>query len=134
MTLDRKWEKFKGGQAKRGSEEIRVTMNSRGMIYLNAKAYQLFGSPKAVTIYYNRETDSIALEPGYPRFNENFQIVKKQLGWGIHASTFCRHYNIRLPDTQRFLHPNLTNEGQMILDLRETVSVGGVVRKKAADS
>ncbi|MEP6847420.1 MAG: hypothetical protein ABI999_01100 [Acidobacteriota bacterium] len=127
MPLDRKWEKFQGGPA--GAGELRVTINSRGMIYLNRKAYQVFGNPQAVALYYGRENDSIAIEPAYPRFAENFKVVKKQEGWGIHASTFCRHFGIRVVSTQRFLRPNLTNEGQFILGLRETVIVGGRKRK-----
>jgi len=129
MTLDKEWEKFRGGPANRVGEEVRVTINKRGMIYLNTKAHKAIGSPAAVAIYYNREADSIALEPAYPRFVENFKVVKKQMGWGIHASTFCRHYKIKIPDTQRFIRPDLTKEGQLILNLRETVTAGGMERK-----
>ena len=130
MTLDRKWEKFKGGPRAKSSEEVRVTLNRKGLIYMNPKAHQCLGSPKAVALYYSREDDSIAVEPGYPRFAENFHVVKKQMGWAVHASTFCRHYNIRIPNTERFLRPDLTNEGQLILNLRETVTVGGIVKRK----
>ncbi len=130
MTLDRKWEKFKGGPQLKSSEEIRVTINRKGLIYMNPKAYQCFGSPKAVALYYSREDDSIAAEPAYPRFAENFQVVKKQMGWAVHAATFCRHYNIRIPNTERFIRPDLTNEGHLILNLRETVTVGGIVKRK----
>ena len=128
MALEREWEKFRGGAANKVGEEIRVTINRRGMIYLNSKAYKAFGNPQAVAIYYNRDSDSIALEPAYPRFVENFQVIKKQNGWAIHASTFCRHYNIRVPATQRFIRPDLTHEGHLILNLRETVTVGGIER------
>ncbi|MFN0280213.1 MAG: hypothetical protein ACKVRN_16670 [Pyrinomonadaceae bacterium] len=128
MSLESKWEKFRGGPAARLGKalEPRVTINRRGLIYLNGWAYKALGSPKAVAIYYSREDDSIALEPAYPRFSENFLVVKKQMGWAVHASTFCRHYGIRIPATERFLRPELTNEGQLILDLRETVGVGKV--------
>jgi hypothetical protein len=129
VALERKFEKFHGGPANKTGTEPRVTINRMGLIYLNAKAYQVLGRPKAVALYYNREDDAIAVEPGYPRFVENFQIIQKQIGWAIHASTFCRHYNIRVPSTERFLRPELTNEGQLILNLRETVTVGGIVKK-----
>ena len=109
-----------------------MTINSRGMVYLNAWAYKAFGNPQAVAIYYNRDADAIAIEPAYQRSSESFDVVKKQMGWAIHASTFCRHYNIRIPNTQRFLRPELTSEGQMILNLRETVAVGGIERAKTA--
>ena len=129
MTLDRKWEKFKGGPAVNKAEQsIRVTINRKGLIYLSSKMYQALGNPKAVALYYSREDDAIAVESAYPRFVENFQVVKKQGGWAVHASPFCRHYNIRVPNTERFLRPDITNEGQLILNLKETVTVGGIVK------
>lgn len=132
MVLDRKWEKFKGGPLERSGEALRVTVNRKGLIYMNAKAYQVIGSPKAVALYYSREDDAIAVEPAYERFVEHFKVVKKQNGWVVHASTFCRHYRINIPNTERFLRPDMTNEGQLILNLKETVTVGGIVRKRIA--
>jgi len=125
MSLERNWEKFNGGpQAAAGAGDVRVTINRKGLIYLNAKMYTAFGRPKAVALYYDREADAIALEPAYERFAQNFLFTKRQTGWAIHASTFCRHYKIRIPDTERFIRPDLTNDGNLILNLRETVTVG----------
>jgi hypothetical protein len=131
MALERKWEKFKGGPATRNGDEIRITLNRRGMIYLNAKAFQVLGNPEAVAIYYSREDDAIALEPAYPRFVEHFKVIKQMHGYAIHASTFCQHYKIRVPATQRFLRPDLAPGSQaLMLKLRETVTVGGMKRKR----
>jgi hypothetical protein len=126
MPLERKWEKFRGGPASRAGKalEPRVTINSKGLIYMNGQAYKVFGSPKAVAFYYSEVDDAIAMEPAYPRFDENFPVVKKQMGWAVHASTFCRHNRIGVPTTERFLRPELTDEGHLILNLRETVRVG----------
>ena len=131
MTLDRKWEKFHGGPVcnrNAGQQEVRVTLNSRGQIYMNRLAHERFGSPKAVAIYYNREDDSIALEPTFERSGESFPLVKKQNGWVIHASSFCRHHRIRVPTTERFLRPDIGSEGHLFLTLRETLSVGGTAK------
>ena len=130
MALDRKWEKFQGGPARSAADQVRVTINRKGLIYLNTKAYEALGRPKAVVLFYNREDDQIAIQPAYERFVEHFLIVKKQMGWAVHASTFCRHFRIRIPNTERFLRPDLTNEGQLILNLRETVTVGGIDRTR----
>ncbi len=133
MTLDRKWEKFRGGPANAfgQSSKPRVTINFKGKLFLNRKMYELLGSPKAVALFYSREDDQIAIQPAYDRFAEHFPIRRLGSGGaGIHASTFCRHYKIRVPTTERFLRPELTNEGQLILNLRETVTVGGIVRKR----
>ena len=133
MTLERNWEKFNGGPAlsvRSARETLRVTINQKGLIYMNARAYQALGRPKAVAIYYNREDDAIALEPAYPRFIQNFPVVKHMYGWMVHTSSFCRHFRIAIPSTQRFIRPEITQEGQLILKLRETVTVGGARRKK----
>ena len=47
MSLDRQWEKFRGGPTASNAERIRVTLNREGLIYMNAKAYAAFGRPKA---------------------------------------------------------------------------------------
>lgn len=131
MTLDRKWEKFRGGPALSKQEQgIRVTINRKGLIYLSAKMHQALGQPKAVALYYSREDDSIAVQPAYERFIEHFQLSKMGSGYVLRASTFCRHYNIRVPNTERFLRPDLDNEGNLILNLRETVTVGGISRTR----
>ena len=129
MTLDRKWEKFRGGpqagpMAMRN--QVRVTINQKGLIYMNTRMFTEMGRPKAVALYYSREDDAIAVQSAYERFDEHFLVVKRQTGWAIHASTFCRHYNIRVPNTERFLRPDLDSEGTLILTLRETVTVGGI--------
>ncbi len=129
--LEKNYEKFHGGPAARLGQlaEPRVTINRRSLIYLNRKAYEALGSPKAVALYYSREDDSIAIESAYPRFAENFPVIPKQEGWAIHASTFCRHFGISVPKTERFLRPDLNKEGALILNLRETVTVGGIKRR-----
>ncbi|MEP6788931.1 MAG: hypothetical protein ABJB40_10900, partial [Acidobacteriota bacterium] len=119
--LERNYEKFLGGPAKRLGQlaEPRVTINRKGLIYLNRKAYESLGSPKAVSLYYSREDDSIAIEPAYPRFAENFPVITKQEGHSIHAASFCRHFGISVPNTERFLRPDLNKQGALILGLRE---------------
>lgn len=130
--LERNYEKFLGGPATRLGQlaDPRVTINRKGLIYLNRKAYETFGSPKAVALYYNREDDTIAIEPAYPRFTENFPVIPKQEGHAIHAASFCRHFGISVPNTERFIRPDLNKEGALILNLRETVTVGGIKRRR----
>lgn len=129
MTLDRRWEKFRGGPIFRGVPQVRVTINRRGLIYMNERTYKLLSSPQAVALYYCRELDSIALMPANLRNGESFPVVKKQVGWGIHASTFCRHYDIHVKDTEQFLRVDINKSGTMTLPLRETVSVGGIKKR-----
>jgi hypothetical protein len=132
MLLDRKWEKFEGGPAiKKGSHTgPRITINRQGEIYMNRAGWEALRKPRGVALYYSREHDSIALQPANPRHAEVFPVVPKQTGYSVYAATFCRHHRIRIPNTERFLRPNYTEQGNLILNLRETVTVGGFNRKK----
>ncbi len=128
MALESKWEKFRGGELSGSAQTPRVTLNRKGLIYMNSRMYTVLGRPKAVALYYSREDEAIAVQPAYERFSEHFQVMKRQTGWAIHASTFCRHYNIRVPNTERFIKPDIDNDGVLVLLLRETVTVGGIER------
>jgi hypothetical protein len=125
MALDRKWEKYRGGPAAVSKNSIRVTINHKGMIYMNAKTYTALGRPEAVALYYNREEDAIAVEPANPRSIENFPVVERLNGRAINSGSFCRQFGIKIPLTQRFIRPDITNDGHLILALRETVTIGG---------
>ena len=114
----------------RGVPQVRVTLNRRGLIYLNQRAYKMLSSPQAVALFYCRELDAIAIQPANVRNAESFPVVPKQMGWGIHASTFCRHFDIRVKDTEQFLRTDISKSGTMTLPLRETVTVGGIKRTK----
>lgn len=97
---------------------------------MNRAAHRLIGSPRAVTVYFNRSLDSIALEPAEAENEQSFPVSRKQNGWVIHAASFCRHYNIRVPNTEKFVFPKRDEAGRLILNLRETVIVGGIQRKR----
>ena len=130
--LNRKFEKFLGGPSDRFnlSDVDRVTLSARGLLYFNAKMYKKMGSPQNVALYYNRDEDVIAVRAVARRPGETFPVIKKQSGWAIHASTFCRHFRIRVDLTQRIIHPEIDNQHNLLLDLRDTVTVGGIKRGK----
>ncbi len=128
MILDRKWEKFRGGPTPAHYGQVRVTIARDGHLYLNSVAHKAFGSQSAVNLYYNRDDDAIALEPASPEGPESFRLVKHQMGWIIHASPFCHHNRIRIDQTERFIKPVITDNGLMILSLREMVSVARIDR------
>lgn len=132
--IDRTFEKFRGGPNDKfnTSTKLRATINRKGMIYFNSKLYQAMGSPKAVALYYNREQDIIAIEPATDNLAECFPVVRKQSGWAIHASTFCRHFRIRVALTQSFIRPTPDTNQNIHLNLRETTTVGGLTRERKA--
>ncbi len=129
MPLDRQWEKFRGGPTPKSDVRLRVTINRDGLIYMNAKAYNAFNRPQKVELYYNRDRDSIALVPDDSRSDDNFPVIERGGGFIVYASPFTGHHRIKINFTERFSRPEITNEGHMILDLRDTVSVARLERK-----
>ena len=133
--LNRGFEKFRGGPASGPNKPkvARVTINSKGTIYLNSTAYNTLGRPAFVSLYYSKKEDAIAVEPTAEPSNEDFPVGKKQMGWTIHASSFRRHYRITIDGTQRFVAPKFS-PGILFLDLGETTTVGGSACKRQASN
>lgn len=122
--LERDYEKFRGGANKPTSERVHVTLSPKGVIAINKNCFALIGKPPAVYLYYSREKDNIAIEPvTSPRLPESFPVrQKKDTGWIIQASPFCRHFGIRVDTTTKFISPEI-RDGKLLLKLSETVSV-----------
>lgn len=131
MELDREWEKFRGGPLAASRDRLHVTMNRSGRIYMNANTHRLLGRPAAVNLYFNRAKDSIALAPApSPRVPEVFPVTEMRTGHIVHASSFCRHFGIKLEKTARFAHADINEKGILILNLSSIVTVGGMKRPR----
>jgi len=131
MSLERNWLKFTAGPPQRLKTRIRVTLNKWGYIHLSRTAYEMFGRPRAVNLYYEPEKQQIALEHAEARRDESFPLIAKQHGaYDVVATPFCRHHRITIDGTEAFVRPEIDG-GLMILDLRQTVRVGGF--KKGAN-
>ena len=130
MNLDREWEKFRGGPTVAKQNRMHVTLNHKGDIFLNDNAHRTLGSPAAVSLYYNREKGTIAVEPADARVPENFPVKQKQKsGWIIRANPFCRHFGIKPSATEIFNRPEIDNSGVLLLELRNSVTAKGTSRK-----
>lgn len=123
MALERDFEKFEGGPVLSSRDRMHVTLSELGVIYMNQNAHRLFGSPQAVSFYYSRERDTIAIEPANPRFEKNFPVKQCQNGWRILAGPMVGNFNIRTDHTIRFANPEIDESGIMRLSFRDTVNV-----------
>jgi hypothetical protein len=124
MTLDRDWERFKGGPRPAARDRIHVTLNYHSEIYFNTNAFRLLGKPEAVHLYYNPKKESIAVRPTSARLSDAFPVRQKKNGsLVIHASPFCQHNGIKMTATHKFVAPEIDNDGNMILDLTNTITV-----------
>ena len=56
--------------------------------------------------------------------------LKTSVGWRINAAPFCKHFNIRIDSTERFIAPDLRDDGSLQLKLSETVTIRQIRRKK----
>lgn len=123
--LDRQCEKFMGGPTEAFAERVHVTLSSDGRVFLNQKAHRMMGRPQAVFLYFNRVKDLMILEPAQVG-GASAAFTLKDGGHGsrmIYAKPFCKHFNIRVEGTQRFIEPETDAAGRMFLKLSETVNV-----------
>lgn len=104
---------------------LRVTMSSKGVILLNAKAHAALNTPSAVTLHYDENERVIGLKPADPRNRHAFPLQQKEKGRYrvIYAAPFCRHFGITMPRTLLFNDIDLDNEGTMTLALRTATAI-----------
>ena len=122
FDMERDFERFRGGPNEAASKRVHITISPAKLILLNRNAYEMIGKPEAVYLYFSRERDSIGIEPTSPRFNQAFPVIPSGHGWRINAAPFCRHFNIHVDTTLKFLDPAITRNS-VLLKLSETVSV-----------
>lgn len=122
--MERKFEKFVGGPTQSTHDRIYISLNKANLITMNNNCYRMLRKPAAVNLYYSRVDDIIAIEPlDNLRSPSTFPVKpKSSSGWCIHASPFCKHFNIRLTTTERFITPAFV-DGALHLKLSETVTV-----------
>lgn len=122
--LSHNFEKYHGGDIRPPRGDIWVSLSRQSQFYLNKKAFEVLGSPEAVSLYFSREDAAIAIEPAFPSFHENLRVRRGMNGYHISALGFCTHYGITPQKTIRFIDPVLTPEKQLILRLTQTTLVG----------
>ncbi|MEP7213033.1 MAG: hypothetical protein ABI791_08160 [Acidobacteriota bacterium] len=127
--MDRHFERFHGGANQAASKRVHVTISPAHLILLNRNIYYHLGKPAAVYLNYSRTQDIIAIEPTSPRLAASFPVIQNLTNWRINAAPFCRHFGIKIDTQLKFICPEIVNNA-LHLKLRETVSVGGRVRRK----
>ena len=131
QIMDKSYEVFLGGPTKAAPDKVHVTINSQNVIAMNGNCYRLMGKPAAVRLAFSRELQTIAMAPCSPRLNEAFPVLTKSVsGWRVNAAPFCRHFNIDIDTSIRFIDPEIGLTGALQLDLRKVVSVAQVRRKR----
>jgi hypothetical protein len=117
---------FQGMPNRVDKQRVRVTLNSRGVMLLNGKAYEAMKSPAAVTLLFDEVNKIIALKPTDTN-RKNAFAVKAKDKWNnrtVHTSPFCKHFNIKVERTILFNEVDIDNEGLMKLELTKTTTIG----------
>jgi hypothetical protein len=133
MEIDREWDKFTGGPFVAFGERMYVTLDGRGRLLLNRKAFETIGKPQRVLLYFNRNKDTIGVRPAHDRLAEAFPVRRNSVSFVVYCGTFLRHYGIRLDSTEKFNRPDLNKYGMLELNLGHTTTVSGKRRKRRND-
>ncbi len=124
----RNWQMFQGAPNRLGWGGPRVTLNSRGVLLINAKGYEALGSPEAVEIGFDHANATIGLRPSDPRRTNAFPVrgykgSAKYPYHIVHAAPFCNLHDLRPERTMRFAHVRI-EDGIMLLDITTAVPIG----------
>jgi hypothetical protein len=100
---------------------VHVTMNPKGMISLTRFALEVLDSPEAVHLFFEKLNQTIYLKPTKLVMKHAFPVKQRgRCGGGkIRAFRLCEQFGIRLPETVRFIDPQIDADGMMNLDLRK---------------
>lgn len=123
MNLDSEYEKFNGEPNRPSVERLHATISPKGTITLNSTLYATIGKPEAVYLYFNRNRDHIVLAPTRPRLSSAFPVIRSKNHFLVRAAPFCKHFGIRLDQTQKFVRPEPESDGKLVLDLTNIISV-----------
>lgn len=129
IKTDSEWERYSGGPAEATLNRLHATINKKRKILLNANLYRKFNWPAAVFLSYNRRRNLIAIERADPNSNDAFPVRVNRNCFEIMASSFCRHFGIKIDSTLKFLRPKFDDDRRLILKLNETTIVSRLDRK-----
>jgi hypothetical protein len=123
--MEYKWEIFEEGPVVQSTEQIYVTINRRGQLYLNRGSLAALDEPDAVVMMYDRRQQVIGLQRSSIERRSAFKLRRKDRdskGRVLYASNFCRRHHIRPGETLRFTKAAVDKNGVLILSMHEVIS------------
>ena len=118
-----RWEIYEEGETKPFSDRVHVSINRKGVMFVNGTAFELLGRPEAVVLLFDRKEKVIGLNPAPASVKGTFRLKDHSKGRHriINAAPFCRKFGIRIDGTSAFVQPWLDDHGILLLDLKSTV-------------
>lgn len=119
------WEKFKGGPTKPENQDFAITINRKLVLTFNKYAVKMLGNPEAVLLLFEKQESMIGVVPSNMKDKDAFPLKPKGggLNFVVHTAPFCRHFGIMIDKTERFVGPDLDDQGILRLDLKNTHDV-----------
>lgn len=99
-------------------KELRATVSVKGAIILNEPARAFFGGAPAVDLYYNQETQVIALVPSV-KSADSFTLNSNSIngaGARISCKGFLDHYQIPYDMSRRYIP--VAEKNMLLIDLK----------------
>lgn len=121
----REWKVFKGEPTAPIRDRLRVTLNPRGAILINRKAFEVMGRPEAAVLMYDERQQTIGLQPARVGEQYAFPLKRKDkvTHRTIYAWPFCKFFKLKPQKTVVFTNPELDHDGVLMLDLHSTIEV-----------
>ncbi len=115
--VERKWKEFRN-ERPRSTNGLYVSINARGIILLNRRAYTELGRPEAVSLLFDEKLLTIGLRPSAPFLATSFPVQPRGASGNmiIRALPFVKANRISLGYTIKFLNP-VVEDTVLILDL-----------------
>lgn len=123
--MELQWEIFEDGPAVQSTEQIHVTINRRGNLYLNGRTLAAMGEPDAVVMMYDRRQQTIGIQRSPLDRRNAYRLRCKDRdnkGRVLYAANFCRHYHIKPDQTLAFTNAEVDKNGVLVLSMHEVRS------------
>ncbi|HTA33713.1 MAG TPA: hypothetical protein VK721_09835 [Solirubrobacteraceae bacterium] len=107
-------------QRQPATTEPAVTIQKRGAFSLNAPAYAMLGSPKAVELLYDRAESLVGIRPALLESANAYpvrQVTKGSSSYLVTGTAFANYYGIKLGVARRWL--GRIRDGMLVIDLKE---------------
>ena len=121
--MARIWDEFRAVPDIRRPDQMRVSINERGIISLNRRAWEALKEPEDVVLVYDRLNCVIGLKPAHPRLDNAVPVRNFNAKGGrfvLRAISMCVHIGITIGRTLIFRSPVIDDTGVLELDLRDT--------------
>ncbi len=125
-----RWTEFNGGPRRPSRESMHVTINGKGIVLFNRKAWESLGTPQAVTLLFDQTNDIIGIKPSPPDRPNAFPVKGQYYSRIIYAGTFCVHFGFDIERTMVFNEVELDEQGIMRLPLRTATAISRPRKKR----